>query len=147
MGPREKANHWLSMYIRLRDAIKFQKSHGVDIVGIQPDLITVQCCSCPFIGGWRYNMDCGHYFGRSTGGGQSALIYHEDNNHAQCTNCNRTQAGNLGQYKIFMINKFGEDKLNEMEQQNRQITDMSGATLLAIADHYKGLYEGLLELF
>lgn len=147
MSPREKANHWLSMYIRLRDAIEFQKSHCVDIVGIQPHLITVQCCSCPFTGNWKTQFDCGHYFGRSTGGGQSALIYAENNNHAQCFDCNRYKDGNPGQYKIFMINKYGTQLLEDMEKINRHIVDMTPKTLLSIADMYKGLYEGLLELF
>ena len=143
MTPIEKANNWFSKYIRLRDSIAWQKKNRVDIVGIQPENLTVCCCSCPRIGIWT-NFDAGHWLGR---GSNSGVYFNEKNAHAQCTNCNRTRNGNMGQYDVFMFNKYSQAEIEELQNNSKLIMDMGEKTLEAVAEMYKSLYEGLLEMF
>lgn len=145
MNLRQTTDFWCSQYIRLRDAISWNKQHDVDIAEIQPKLLVVKCCSCDFIADWPH-MEAGHYFGRSSGG-QSGVFYDERNLNAQCHTCNVTNAGNIPAYTEFMKEKYGEEVIEELRLKNKLIQDMGSLTLKSIADMYKSMFEGLLELF
>jgi hypothetical protein len=44
-----------------------------------------------------------------------------DNCHLQCSYCNKYLSGNINSYTIFMKNKYGIEKVNEMQQYYRNI--------------------------
>lgn len=58
-------------------------------------------------------QQAGHYFSQ---GKHSALRYDELNVNGQCVRCNMYLSGNLIQYRYGLVQKYGEDKVMELEQ-------------------------------
>lgn len=90
---KEKAQRLINKYARLRD----QYENGY------------RCCTCGITKG---KMDGGHFLPTST---FSAIRYNTNQIHQQCVNCNRYNAGRRTEYKIFMIEKYGEEYVQKLE--------------------------------
>lgn len=56
--------------------------------------------------------DASHY--RSVGA-CSSLRFDEDNVHAACTTCNRHKSGNILEYRIALIEKIGQERVDRLE--------------------------------
>lgn len=82
-------------YVRLRDADK-------------------PCISCGSSPAQRYggSMDAGHYRSRGAAG---HLRFHLHNCHAQCKKCNRNLSGNVVEYRINLIKRIGQEKVEALE--------------------------------
>ncbi len=143
MTPRDKANKWCSHYIRLRDAIEWNKQFAEDITGVDPKILKVKCCTCSTIKAW-VEMEAGHWIARSSGG-QSGVYYDERNIHAQCKGCNQYQSGRPKEYEEFMYKNYSPSVIAALRVNDKLIQDMSTRTLNAIAKMYKSMYEGLLK--
>lgn len=91
-----------SEYIRLRDADK----NGY--------------CTCVTCGKKDHykNMQNGHYMSRQ----YLATRFDETNCHVQCVGCNVFRGGNYTAYALYMLDKYGEEKLQWLEQQKHTIT-------------------------
>ena len=85
-------------YVRLRDADK-------------------PCISCGGSPAQRYggSMDAGHYRSRGAAG---HLRYNLNNCHAQCKKCNRNLSGNVVEYRINLIKRIGQEKVEALENDN-----------------------------
>jgi hypothetical protein len=92
------------------------------------------CCGLPLgtgeVGG---AYDAGHY--RSTGSA-SHLRFNEDNCHAQRKQCNRYGAGRAVDYRIGLIGRIGEEKVDALESDNDP-HKWTREELTAIRDTYK----------
>lgn len=68
------------------------------------------CCTCnaPIT---YATSDCGHYLGRQ----YWATRWHPMNCAAQCRKCNRFNEGMKAQFRVYLVNKYGEEKINLME--------------------------------
>lgn len=62
--------------------------------------------------------DAGHY--RSTGSA-AHLRFHEDNCHAQCVKCNQWKAGNAVDYRIGLIARIGQARVEALEADNTPV--------------------------
>lgn len=94
-------SHWMNMtqrafndYIRARDG---------DI-----------CISCGSTMAVSYHA--GHY---RTTAAASQLRFDEDNVHSQCSACNTHHSGNIGPYRINLINKIGLQRVEALESNNQ----------------------------
>lgn len=92
-----KLDNAFSEYIRLRDA---------------DDNGYIRCCTCNKPMFWKYAQD-GHYLDR----GFTATRYCVKNNHSQCNDCNcfSQKDDMLDAYEEFLINKYGEGIIEELE--------------------------------
>jgi hypothetical protein len=72
--------------------------------------INKPCCSCGCVEGRQFHA--GHY--ESVGGNQHQRFY-TLNIHKQCSICNNHKSGNLIPYRLFMIDKYGLAKVEELE--------------------------------
>ncbi len=102
---KKVAWEWCSKYIRLRDAIAYQKKYP------EVELGWVKCCTCDriiFI--WK-NCDAGHFISKSRGG-LSGVYFDERNIHAQCKDCNGFHQGQYHKYKLFMRDKYGQEVID-----------------------------------
>lgn len=95
---KREAQAAFNKFIRLRDK----------------DLPCISCGSMfndnDLITGSRW--DAGHYRSR---GANPELAFIEDNCHKQCTRCNRQLSGNVTNYRINLIKKIGQDRLEWLE--------------------------------
>ena len=70
------------------------------------------CVSC---GQHRNSYDAGHY--RSVGAAPQ-LRFNEDNVHKQCVHCNQHKSGNAIDYRINLVKRIGQDKVEYLESCN-----------------------------
>jgi len=72
------------------------------------------CISCGKFTHDRYGggYDAGHYKSR---GSAPELAFEELNCHKQCKKCNNQLSGNIVNYRLRLLVKIGEDKLNWLE--------------------------------
>jgi len=120
---KKRVEHYCNKYIRLRDTLP----HGWG-----------QCCSCRKI---IIRGDAGHFIGKGFGG-SSGVRYDERNINLQCRSCNRYQEGNKLEYRKFMLNKYGQAVIDELERKHRThnytLMELEGLKL-----YYKQIYRGL----
>ena len=91
----------INKYVRLRDKNKLCVSCGNDRdhkIGLS---------------GHRY--DAGHYRSRGSAG---HLRFNLLNIHKQCVKCNRENSGNVVEYRLELINRIGQDRVNKLETDN-----------------------------
>ena len=131
---KEEAWEWCSKYIRLRDAIEYQAKYPETPFGY------VKCCTCPRIVIYNKNCDAGHYIPKGSRG-SSGVYFDERNIHAQCKNCNGFHQGKQVVYKEFMLEKYGQDVIDQLEflDQNQSYKDK----ILGIGLMYKQMFEEL----
>ena len=67
----------------------------------------------------------------------NALDFDEININCQCCYCNTYNHGNLGEYAIRLINKYGQDKVNELSGRKHEIRRFTRDELEGIIERYK----------
>lgn len=139
---KQKAWEHCSRYIRLRDALDYCKRMRIDTSQFNSikDL-PVQCCTCERVKSWS-RMDAGHFKGRGLGGGSGAY-FDERNINSQCKRCNAFEGGRQLEYRQFILKKYGQQVIDQLEIKHRTVTKQSDLGLIALASFYKGAYDEL----
>src|SRR3990167_7570478 len=75
----------------------------------------VACCTCRIKKNWRF-MHAGHFLG----GRRNSTIFDPRNCHAQCPADNVYKHGDQLNYYRFMVKKYGEKTVKELEELNKQ---------------------------
>ena len=105
-----------------------------------PDRNWGYCCSC---GKGITRGDAGHFIGKGFGG-RSGVRYDERNINLQCIPCNRFQEGNKLEYRRFMLEKYGQEVIDELERlhhtRNYSLIDLQGLLL-----YYQQAYKELKD--
>lgn len=104
--------YWFNRYIRFRD-------------GNQP------CISCDTTTAARWNAS--HYRSR---GAASQLRFNPDNCHKSCSQCNKENSGNIGEYRIRLVKKIGLEKVEALEN-NHEIKRWDVEELRELRDYWK----------
>ena len=113
---RATANHYLSQYILLRDAIERSPYDKMVAQGERFEFIT--CCTCgKLMSRFAKNSHAGHFISKGMGG-SSGVYFDERNVHAQCHNCNKWQQGNAIEYYPFMLEKYGQEVIDELRRKH-----------------------------
>lgn len=142
--PKRKASDACSKYIRLRDAVEYCERMKIDLSQFSSvEDLPVKCCTCPKIKTWK-QMQGGHYFGRGLAGGSGAY-FDERNINTQCGQCNSFRGGNIQAYREFMLQKYGQGVIDELEILHRGGRTYVDGELAAIEQLYKEMYEQLIE--
>ena len=102
-----------SQYIRLRDDGK-------------------GCCTCGVKKDWKEMQAC-HYITR----GKLPTRWDETNVHSGCYRCNVLLKGNYTEYAIFMVQKYGADKLLELKQKSIMPLKIPTIELIEKIQYYK----------
>ena len=63
-----------------------------------------QCVTC----GSKPTLQAGHFH-------HGVLDFDEININAQCARCNKWLHGNLSQYAVYLINKYGQEAFNQLD--------------------------------
>ncbi len=116
---RADARYWFQRWIRLRDVGK-------------------TCISCKTVLKDIRDYDAGHYYNAKS---YPQLLFNEFNVAGQCKYCNDFLSGNLIEYRKGIINRYGIDKLNELERlaEDKSVRTLTKEYYLEIADKYKKL--------
>ena len=111
----DKAKTWdaMSRYIRLRDALEYCRSSGINIDQFaRPEDVLCKCVTCGAVKSWG-RMDGGHCIGRGVGGG-SGVYFNEKNLACQCKICNGMKQGARPEFEAAIIKKHGQDVMDEL---------------------------------
>ena len=76
------------------------------------------CCSCDKPDNGQHQRHASHY--RSTAA-CSALRFNLKNIHTSCQQCNTSKSGNLLEYRIRLIDKYGAEYVDFLESQNQVV--------------------------
>lgn len=123
---QDKADKAMSVYIRM----KYADEHGY-----------VKCVSCGRIFRWQ-EVDMGHFIPKSRG---ASVRWVEENCHPECQGCNRFSHSHLIGYTLFMIDTYGREKIEELEQLARKTLSASQKRQLA-EDAFNYYKQATLEL-
>jgi len=91
------------------------------------------CISCDALAG-SYKLTAGHFYPTTYMG----LRFNEDNVHGQCWyNCNKNKHGNVNEYRIRLIEKIGEKRVKELDENRHSQLDLSIPELVELKEYYK----------
>jgi len=68
-----------------------------------------KCVTCGVVKPWK-EMQLGHYISRA----HLSTRFLEKNCHVQCVGCNVFKGGNMDEYALFMVRKYGNKVLTEL---------------------------------
>lgn len=108
---KKKLDNVFSLYIRLRD-------HGT-------------CISCGTVGEIKA-MQCGHYVSRAC----LPLRFDERNANCQCPRCNLFLHGNLIDYRIALIDKYGLEAVETLESRRHETKKMRPDEYREMIEYY-----------
>ena len=114
----------VSPYIRL----KYADSNGY-----------VKCVTCGRVYHYK-KMQAGHFIHKL-----NATYFIEMNLHPQCLRCNYYLSGNMGDYRKFMENTYGKDKVEELEITSKPNFKLTDDYLQEVKDYYKPKLDKLLK--
>ena len=123
---RDRADREMSKFIRLRDS---------DASGYG------RCISCGKLVHWTKAHN-GHFINR----GHLNTRFDEQNCNLQCFECNCEKYGNEEGYKKGLIEKYGEDVVNNLYTKKHLFRKYSVFELKAIADDYKKRFSELKKI-
>jgi hypothetical protein len=103
---------WFHRYIRYRD-------------GNEP------CISCDTTTARQWH--CSHFRSRGAAG---QLRLNPDNCHKSCSQCNKENSGNIGEYRIRLVKKIGLEKVEALEN-NHDIKRWDVEELRELRDYWK----------
>jgi ssDNA-binding Zn-finger/Zn-ribbon topoisomerase 1 len=92
------------------------------------------CISCQKPLPLKY--DAGHFY---SVGNYPAIRYNLDNCHAQCIHCNHHRGGNIHEYKIGLIKRIGEDRVEALTEIRNASRKYSVPELKEMLEFYKNL--------
>ena len=143
-NPKKKAWTACSRYCRLRDALEYCNEHGIDTASFSRiEDLPVKCCTCNIVKSWIY-FDAGHFISRSRGG-LSGVYFDERNIHAQSKDCNAFAQGAYMEYQKFMLEKYGQQVIDDLWQKHYIVPDFKDLAMLAMERYYKERYKELTK--
>jgi hypothetical protein len=96
------------------------------------------CATCGLSKPWK-EQQAGHYISR----GNNTLRYNEQNVHVQCVGCNVFKAGNYPAYALFMVRRYGQNILQDLEQESKAMKQWKPYELQELIETYKQKLEAL----
>jgi len=90
------------------------------------------CFTCGIKKDWK-KMHSGHFIPK---GSYSDTEFDEINVHCQCPKCNTFKHGNLTEYTIKMIEKYGRKKVDELRQRRNKVKRWKVEELEELITHY-----------
>lgn len=103
---------------------------------------TVECVTCGKLMHWK-EAHAGHLYSRR----HMATRWDIRNVHPQCCGCNTFRAGEGARYSLYVIERYGQDVLEELDARSRKIHKFTSSDLEHLIAHFKERVEefGLLR--
>jgi hypothetical protein len=80
-------------------------------------------------------MHNGHFIGRAN----KATRWDEMNCNAQCPSCNLFKSGNVGEYAVRLISKYGKEEFEKLVHRGNSIKKWQVSELEDLIKHYSEL--------
>ena len=99
----------------------------------------VSCVTCGITKHWK-EMQAGHFIPQAQG---DACRYIEENIHPQDYRCNINLGGNGPEYNAYMLEMYGQEKINELRRLSKTTVKLSISDLEDLEAEYKALLNNL----
>ena len=93
---------------------------------------TTRCVTCRAPIYWK-EAQAGHFVPGRT----NAVLFHPDLVHVQCIACNIFRGGNYAAYTLFMLDRYGREKVEEFLSLKHKVVKLARSDLEAIIETYK----------
>lgn len=102
---KQKAKTWkaFSTLIRTRDCVEYGRLHP------EFNELMAPCVTCGRVYPYK-SLQAGHF----CPGRKNSILFLEYNCHAQCYGCNCGRNGNVINYYPFMLNRYGQETIDEL---------------------------------
>jgi len=101
-----------------------------------------KCFTCGDKKDWK-KQHAGHFIPK---GSYSDTEFDETNVHCQCPKCNTFKHGNLVEYTLKMIDKYGREKVNELRQRRNKVKRWKSGELEDLISYYKSKIDEMSKL-
>ena len=91
------------------------------------------CFTCGNTKEWKF-QHAGHFIPKSK---YSDTEFDETNVHCQCPKCNTFKHGNLTEYTLKMIDKYGREKVEELRKRGQIVKRWRIEELESLIEYYK----------
>ncbi len=122
---KEKAWKEVSLFVRL----EFADHNGM-----------CTCVTCGHVAHYTQGMHAGHFVPQAQG---DAARFEIDNIHVQCFRCNINLGSNGAEYTPFMVNKYGQERVDEIRQLAGKVVKYSESDYNDMISKYKALISEL----
>ena len=99
----------------------------------------VSCVTCGITKHWK-EMQAGHFIPQAQG---DACRYIEENIHPQDYRCNINLGGNGPEYNAYMLEMYGQEKIDELRRLSKTTVKLSISDLEELEAEYKALLNNL----
>ena len=99
---------------------------------------TTRCVTCRAPIYWK-EAQAGHFVPGRT----NAVLFHPDLVHVQCIACNIFRGGNYAAYTLFMLDRYGREKVEEFLSLKHKVVKLARSDLEAIIETYKQKLQAL----
>jgi hypothetical protein len=130
---KKKAWDAFSKYIRLRDCL--------ETTGTKEEGLCFTCGARKMGFKGKYCLQAGHFL---SGRGNS-ILFEEDGCHAQDVQCNYYKAGNPEVYRVKMVEKYGLERVEELEVLKKQTKNYTIEEYQEIEGIYKDKFRKLYD--
>jgi hypothetical protein len=143
-----KNNAWdaCSVFVRTRDAYRTLGGQTMWIEkkdGTQKEVLACLCCTCnkqyPAFG-----QGCGQA-GHFIPGRRGAVLFDERGIHFQCYNCNTNLKSNPRKYHAFMLEKYGQDLIDELDMLSEEEVSYTEQDFKRIEQYFKTETEKIIN--
>lgn len=125
----KSAWYWFSRYVKLTECMETTGSYEQGI-----------CCTCKTLFPY-YSLDAGHFIPNRS----NSILFHIDLVHIQCKICNRENSGEYDKYKLYMIDRYGEEKVEMLERLKFSTLKLYETDYRNIRDRYKKKVLGMTD--
>ena len=99
---------------------------------------TTRCVTCKTAIFWK-EAHAGHFVPGRT----NAVLFHPDVTNVQCPVCNIWRGGNYQAYTLYMLDKYGREKVEEFMSLRRKVVKLTRSDLEDLINLYKTKLESL----
>jgi len=99
---------------------------------------TVYCVTCRAPLYWK-EAHAGHF----VPGRGNAVLFHPDITNPQCPVCNLWRGGNYQAYTLYMLDKYGRDKVEQLLALRREVKKYTRSDYEELIEHYQQKLEAL----
>lgn len=115
---KQNKKKWSKDKAVLKESLKTKQDYEKELEAIFNTFIRERdkdkpCISCQAPAG-TYKITCGHFHPAGT---YKNIRFHEDNSQGQCWwNCNKNKHGNLSEYRPRLIERIGQERVDELDR-------------------------------
>ena len=89
------------------------------------------CFTCGKKGDWK-KQHAGHFVHKS----YTPIYFDETNVHCQCATCNTFEHGNLIEYTLRMIKKYGKEHVEHLKKEGNKVKKWKSVELVDLIEKY-----------